>query len=142
MSVENFVSRSTVGGSEWWAPLDTIVEDAPRHGVREIVLGMAHRGRLNVLSNILGKSLESIFSEFEDMPDIDSPYGSGDVKYHKGFSNDRCTSSGDRVHLSLTGNPPHLEAVDPVVEGRTRAKQVRAGDSVGATVLPRLEIGE
>ena len=79
---------------------------------------MAHRGRLNVLSNILGKSYESIFSEFEDSPLLDSPFGSGDVKYHKGYSNDRRTRSGEVVHLTLTGNPSHLEAVDPVVEGR------------------------
>jgi 2-oxoglutarate dehydrogenase E1 component len=135
--------RFSLEGAEAVIPaLDTIVEDAPRHGVNEIVLGMAHRGRLNVLSNILGKSLESLFSEFEDMADVDSPYGSGDVKYHKGFSNDRRTSSGDRVHLSLTGNPSHLEAVDPVVEGRTRAKQMRAGDAEGATVMPVLLHGD
>ena len=76
---------------------------------------MAHRGRLNVLSNILGKSYEAIFSEFEDNPHHDSPFGSGDVKYHKGYVQDRRTRSGNRVHLSLTANPSHLEAVDPVV---------------------------
>ena len=70
------------------------MEGAPAHGLKELVIGMAHRGRLNVLSNILGKSLESIFSEFEDVESSDSPFGSGDVKYHKGFSNDRRTQAG------------------------------------------------
>ena len=77
--------RFSLEGSEALIPLiDTIVEQAPELGAQELVIGMAHRGRLNVLSNILGKSLESIFSEFEDNPMIDSPFGSGDVKYHKG----------------------------------------------------------
>jgi 2-oxoglutarate dehydrogenase E1 component len=129
--------RFSLEGSESMIPLlDTIVEDAPSLGIRELVIGMAHRGRLNVLSNILGKSLESIFSEFEDSPLIDSPFGSGDVKYHKGYSNDRRVGTGERVHLSLTANPSHLEAVNPVVLGRTRAKQVRSGDRDGRTVLP------
>ena len=135
--------RFSLEGAESLIPLlDTIVEDCPGHGIRESVIGMAHRGRLNVLSNILGKSLESMFSEFEDSPLIDSPFGSGDVKYHKGFSNDRIVKSGERVHLSLTGNPSHLEAVDPVVEGRTRAKQIRAGDVEGRTILPVLVHGD
>ncbi|MGH0033136.1 MAG: 2-oxoglutarate dehydrogenase E1 component [Myxococcota bacterium] len=135
--------RFSLEGAEGLIPLlDTIVEDAPAHGIREAVIGMAHRGRLNVLSNILGKSLESIFSEFEDNPMIDSPYGSGDVKYHKGYSNDRTTRSGENVHLSLTGNPSHLEAVDPVVEGRVRAKQMRIGDLAGETILPVLVHGD
>ena len=135
--------RFSLEGSESLIPLlDTIVEDAPSLGVRELVIGMAHRGRLNVLSNILGKSLESIFSEFEDNPLIDSPYGSGDVKYHKGFSNDRRVRTGEWLHLSLTANPSHLEAVGPVVEGRVRAKQKRAGDHPGATVVPILLHGD
>jgi 2-oxoglutarate dehydrogenase E1 component len=135
--------RFSLEGAESLIPvLDTVVESAPAYGVREVVFGMAHRGRLNVLSNILGKSLESMFSEFEDSPLIDSPFGSGDVKYHKGFSNDRETRSGDSVHLSLTANPSHLEAVDPVVEGRTRAKQMRLGDFEGALVLPVLVHGD
>jgi len=135
--------RFSLEGAESLIPLlDTIVEDAPRHGVREIVIGMAHRGRLNVLSNILGKSLESIFSEFEDSPLIDSPFGSGDVKYHKGFSNDRRVQTGERVHLSLTANPSHLEAVNPVVEGRSRAKQMRSGDFEGVATLPVLIHGD
>ncbi len=129
--------RFSLEGAESLIPLlDAIVEESPAHGAREIVLGMAHRGRLNVLSNILGKSLESIFSEFEDAPLLDAPFGSGDVKYHKGYSSDRDTQSGERVHLSLTSNPSHLEAVDPVVEGRVRAKQLRAGDERGHAILP------
>ena len=108
--------RFSLEGAESLIPLlDFVVEDAPSHGIREIVFGMAHRGRLNVLSNILGKSLASMFSEFEDSPLTDSPFGSGDVKYHRGFSNDRQTRAGANVHLSLTANPSHLEAVDPVV---------------------------
>jgi 2-oxoglutarate dehydrogenase E1 component len=135
--------RFSLEGAESLIPLlDTIVENGPRAGVRELVIGMAHRGRLNVLSNILGKSLESIFSEFEDNPEVESPFGSGDVKYHKGFSSDRRVAGGERVHLSLTANPSHLEAVDPVVEGRARAKQMRAGDLEGDTVLPVLIHGD
>ncbi|HXK21572.1 MAG TPA: 2-oxoglutarate dehydrogenase E1 component [Myxococcota bacterium] len=135
--------RFSLEGAETLIPvLDTIVEDAPAHRIREIVLGMAHRGRLNVLSNIVGKSLESMFSEFEDSPLIDSPFGSGDVKYHKGFTSDRVTRSGATVHLSLTANPSHLEAVDPVVEGRARGKQTKAGDVEGETIVPVLIHGD
>jgi 2-oxoglutarate dehydrogenase E1 component len=129
--------RFSLEGAESLIPLlDTIVEGAPGHGIGEIVFGMAHRGRLNVLANILGKSYESMFSEFEDSPLLDSPFGSGDVKYHRGFSKDRRTRSGEAVHLTLTSNPSHLEVVDPVVEGRTRAKQVRAGDLEGKKIIP------
>jgi 2-oxoglutarate dehydrogenase E1 component len=135
--------RFSLEGSEALIPLlDTVVEQAPGFGGQELVIGMAHRGRLNVLSNILDKSLESIFSEFEDTPDHDSPFGSGDVKYHKGFSIDRRVASGERVHLSLTANPSHLEAVDPVVCGRARAKQARAGDTRGERVIPVLVHGD
>jgi len=135
--------RFSLEGAESLIPLlDALIEDSPSHGVREFVFGMAHRGRLNVLSNILGRSLEALFSEFEDSPLLESPFGSGDVKYHKGFSIDRRTRSGATVHLSLTSNPSHLEAVDPVVEGRARAKQVRAGDFRGRTILPLLIHGD
>jgi 2-oxoglutarate dehydrogenase E1 component len=140
-----FVGQKRFGleGAESLIPLlDTLVEDAPGHGVREYVIGMAHRGRLNVLANLLGKSYEMIFSEFEDIEDIESPFGSGDVKYHKGYSTDRRTRDGHRVHLSLTGNPSHLEAVNPVVEGRSRAKQLMAGDPRGRTVVPLLIHGD
>jgi 2-oxoglutarate dehydrogenase E1 component len=135
--------RFSLEGAESLIPLlDTIVEDAPAHGIGELVIGMAHRGRLNVLSNILGRSLEALFSEFEDSPLLESPFGSGDVKYHKGFSTDRTTRRGPSVHLSLTSNPSHLEAVNPVVEGRTRAKQMRAGDTRGRTIAPVLLHGD
>ena len=135
--------RFSLEGSEAVIPLlDMIVEDAPTHGIVEIVFGMAHRGRLNVLSNVIGRSLETLFSEFEDAPLLESPFGSGDVKYHKGYTSDRVTRSGAHVHLSLTSNPSHLEAVDPVVEGRARAKQTRAGDRKGRTILPLLIHGD
>ena len=140
-----FVGQKRFGleGAESLLPLlDSIVEEAPDQGVREIVLGMAHRGRLNVLVNLLGKSYEMVFSEFEDIEDIEAPFGSGDVKYHKGYSSDRRTRSGARVHLSLTGNPSHLEAVNPVVEGRARAKQRMTGDVRGRTVVPLLMHGD
>jgi len=135
--------RFSLEGAEALIPLlDTIFEDAPSYGITEIVFGMAHRGRLNVLANVLGKSYESIFSEFEDSPLLDSPFGSGDVKYHKGFSNDRETRTGENIHLTLTSNPSHLEVVDPVVEGRCRAKQVRSGDLAGKTVMPVVVHGD
>ncbi len=135
--------RFSLEGAEALIPLlDTIVEDAPGHHVRSLVIGMAHRGRLNVLSNIVGKSLASIFSEFEDIEEAEAPFGSGDVKYHKGYTTDRATRSGGRVHLSLTANPSHLEAVDPVVEGRAKAKQVRIGDAKGRQIMPVLIHGD
>jgi 2-oxoglutarate dehydrogenase E1 component len=135
--------RFSLEGAESLIPLlDTLVEEAARHGAREVVLGMAHRGRLNVLSNILGKSLESIFCEFEDVDLSSNPFGSGDVKYHKGFSSDRATRNGGSIHLSLTANPSHLEAVDPVVLGRTRAKQTRLGDARRHWVIPVLIHGD
>ena len=129
--------RFSLEGAESLIPLlNVLVEDAPSHDIGEIVFGMAHRGRLNVLTNVLGKSYESMFSEFEDSPLLASPFGSGDVKYHKGYSKDRITRSGEKVHLTLTSNPSHLEVVDPVVEGRTRAKQVRSGDLLGKRTVP------
>jgi 2-oxoglutarate dehydrogenase E1 component len=140
-----FVGQKRFGleGAESLLPLlDAIVEEAPDQGVREFVIGMAHRGRLNVLVNLLGKSYEMVFSEFEDIEDIEAPFGSGDVKYHKGYSSDRRTRSGARVHLTLTGNPSHLEAVNPVVEGRARAKQRATGDTRGRTVVPLLMHGD
>jgi 2-oxoglutarate dehydrogenase E1 component len=135
--------RFSLEGAESLIPLlDTIVEDSPSHEIGEIVFGMAHRGRLNVLTNVLGKSYESMFSEFEDSPLLASPFGSGDVKYHRGYSKDRVTRSGETVHLTLTSNPSHLEVVDPVVEGRARAKQVRGGDLLGKHTLPVIVHGD
>jgi 2-oxoglutarate dehydrogenase E1 component len=132
---EEFIQKKFVGaksfslsGSESLIPLLAFAIDrAAEHGVDEIVLGMAHRGRLNVLANIMGKNPRDIFREFEDS-DPQLYYGSGDVKYHLGHSSDFVTDSGKKVHLSLCFNPSHLEYVNPVVVGRTRAKQDRAGD--------------
>jgi len=102
------------------------------------VIGMAHRGRLNILVNILGKSYEITFSEFEGNVDPSSMMGSGDVKYHLGFSADRMARNGKEIHLTLTSNPSHLETVDPVVEGRVRAKQDRLADRERARIIPLL----
>jgi len=135
--------RFSLEGADTAVPmLQAAIELAPRLGINEIVFGMSHRGRLNVLTNVLGKSYEAIFSEFQDNPLVTSPFGSGDVKYHKGYSTDRFVESGERVHLTLTSNPSHLEAVNPVVVGRARAKQVRAGDTEGETILPVLLHGD
>ncbi|HEY8945894.1 MAG TPA: thiamine pyrophosphate-dependent enzyme, partial [Polyangiaceae bacterium] len=132
---EEFIQKKFVGaksfsleGSESLIPLLAFaIERAAEHGVDEIVLGMAHRGRLNVLANIMGKSPRDIFREFQDT-DPELFFGSGDVKYHLGHSSDYVTASGRPVHLSLCFNPSHLEYVNPVVLGRTRAKQDRVGD--------------
>lgn len=134
---EEFIQKKYLGaksfsleGSESLIPLLAFaIERAALHGTNEIVLGMAHRGRLNVLANIMGKSPRNIFREFEDV-DPELYMGSGDVKYHLGHSSDYITASGKRVHLSLCFNPSHLEYVNPVVLGRTRAKQDRMGDDL------------
>ena len=120
---------SLEGGDALIPLLDTLVEQAPGHGVRELVLGMAHRGRLNVLCNILGKTYQMICTEFEDTWSEDFEDGGGDVKYHRGFSGSRITRDGRSVRLTLTSNPSHLEAVYPVMLGRTRAKQMLLGDT-------------
>ncbi len=135
--------RFSLEGAETLIPLlDALVEKAADLGVREAVLGMTHRGRLNVLSNILRKPYPELFSEFEDNGLPNSIDGDGDVKYHLGFSTDRVSSNGDPIHLSLTPNPSHLEAVGPVVEGRTRAKQERFGDEGRTQGLPVLIHGD
>jgi 2-oxoglutarate dehydrogenase E1 component len=135
--------RFSLEGAETLIPLlDAIVEKGPEVGVREIVFGMAHRGRLSVLANILGKPYQEVFAEFEDNFLPDSIAGDGDVKYHLGFSGDHVTARGGQVHLSLTPNPSHLEAVDPVVEGRTRAKQHLAGDTERKFGVPLLIHGD
>jgi 2-oxoglutarate dehydrogenase E1 component len=135
VTFEEFIQRKFVGaksfsleGAESLIPLlDLAIEKAGEQGVHEIVLAMAHRGRLNVLANIMGKSAQDIFREFEDV-DPQLHKGRGDVKYHLGYSSDWTTSSGNKVHLSLCFNPSHLEFVSPVAIGRMRAKQDRAGD--------------
>src|SRR5205085_2679528 len=119
-----------------------MIEKSAELGAQEIVLGMAHRGRLNVLTNILRKPYQDVFSEFEDIFDMESSDGDGDVKYHLGFSSDYETAKGHTIHLSLSPNPSHLEAVDPVVEGRTRAKQHLFGDTERIRGIPLLIHGD
>lgn len=121
--------RFSIEGGETLIPiLNALVEQSAESGCKEFVLGMAHRGRLNVLCNILGKSYSEIFSEFEEGHIPDSFEGSGDVKYHKGFASEIVTSRGNKVRVVLAPNPSHLESVYPVVEGQVRAKQVKTGD--------------
>jgi 2-oxoglutarate dehydrogenase E1 component len=145
VTFEEFIRKKFVGaksfsleGSESLIPLlDLAIEKAGEQGIREIVFGMAHRGRLNVLANIMGKSPRQIFREFADT-DWKSYPGQGDVKYHLGHGTDWTTARGHCVHLSLCFNPSHLEFVNPVALGRTRAKQDRAGDTerqLGMTLL-------
>src|SRR5690606_28648189 len=112
---------SLEGGESFIAGMDEVIQHAGKHGIQEIVIGMAHRGRLNVLVNILGKMPNELFAEFEGRHADDLP--SGDVKYHQGFSSDVATEGGP-VHLSLAFNPSHLEIVDPVVE---RSEERRVG---------------
>lgn len=124
---KNFVGAkrfSCEGAESMIATLDLLIEYAANHGVEEIVIGMAHRGRLNVLANIMNKNVREIFAAFRDSKP-EANLGRGDVKYHLGESMDRVTASGRTIHLSLTFNPSHLEFVNPVVEGRVRAKQDR-----------------
>ncbi len=135
--------RFSLEGAETLIPvLEAIVEKSPEMGISEIVLGMAHRGRLNVLANTLRKPYEEIFAQFEENFLPESMDGDGDVKYHLGFASERATARGGRVHLSLTPNPSHLEAVNPVVEGRTRAKQTRFGDDERTRGIPLLIHGD
>ncbi|UQA63434.1 2-oxoglutarate dehydrogenase E1 component [Polyangium aurulentum] len=143
-SYEAGTKRFSLEGGEALIPLlDLLVERAGEQGVEEIVLGMAHRGRLNVLANIMEKSPREIFAHFEDKEPT-RYVGGGDVKYHLGYSTDRTTASGQRVHVTLTFNPSHLEWVNPVVEGRARAKQDRAGANaeVRRKVMPLLIHGD
>ena len=132
---------SLEGGDALIALLDDVVQRSGASGVEEIVIGMAHRGRLNVLVNVLGKSPSMLFSEFEGKAEHASGKGSGDVKYHKGFSADLRTTGGN-VHVVLAFNPSHLEVVDAVVEGSVRARQEQRGDLTGATILPLLIHGD
>src|SRR5437660_5778099 len=132
---------SLEGGDAFIPLLDDLIQTCGAAGVEEVVIGMAHRGRLNVLVNLLGKSPAELFSEFEGAYEPGRLKGSGDVKYHKGFSADLRTASGN-VHTVLAFNPSHLEVVDPVVEGSVRARQERCGDERGARVLPLLVHGD
>ncbi|MBD3408637.1 MAG: multifunctional oxoglutarate decarboxylase/oxoglutarate dehydrogenase thiamine pyrophosphate-binding subunit/dihydrolipoyllysine-residue succinyltransferase subunit [Ignavibacteriales bacterium] len=135
--------RFSLEGSETIVPLlDYLLTIAADNAVREATIGMAHRGRLNVFANIVGKSFESILSEFEDVIDRNSYAGSGDVKYHLGASGVYKTRFRREIGVSLAPNPSHLEWVNPVVEGIVRAKQTRRGDRAGAHVLPILIHGD
>jgi 2-oxoglutarate dehydrogenase E1 component len=135
--------RFSLEGSETLIPLvNMIFETGAACGVKEMVMGMSHRGRLNVLANVLGKPYKEIFTEFDSHYIPNSMAGDGDVKYHLGFSANRLTPHGQTVHLTLTPNPSHLEAVDPVVEGRTRAKQRDWKDTMRNKVVPLLIHGD
>jgi 2-oxoglutarate dehydrogenase E1 component len=134
--------RFSLEGADAFIPLlDDLIQNCGAAGIEEVVIGMAHRGRLNVLVNLLGKSPAALFSEFEGAYDPGRLKGSGDVKYHKGFSADLRTANGN-VHTALAFNPSHLEVVDPVVEGSVRARQERRGDERAARVLPLLVHGD
>lgn len=145
---ENFLQKRYPGdkrfsleGSESTIPLlDHMIYALAGLGVEEVVFGMAHRGRLNVLNNIMGKTYEQIFTEFED--NLADDTDGGDVKYHRGYSGERRTRDGKAVHLAMASNPSHLESVNAVVEGRTRAKQRLRGDLQRRRVVPVLIHGD
>ncbi len=134
---ERFVHRTFVGAKRFsgegaesmMAALEQVIERAPGLGIAEVVLGMAHRGRLNVLVNTCGKKPETLFKEFSELHIPDTTGGDGDVKYHLGYENERTTSEGHKVGISLAYNPSHLEAVNPVVLGRARARMDKRGDT-------------
>ena len=132
---------SLEGGDSLIPLLDDLVQRGGAAGVEETIIGMAHRGRLNVLVNLLGKSPKDLFNEFDGQYDLAKLRGSGDVKYHKGYSADLKTPGGP-MHVALAFNPSHLEVVNPVVEGSARARQERRGDTAGAKVLPVLIHGD
>jgi len=147
---ETFLARKYVGtkrfgldGGEAMVPaLEAVIKYGGQYGVVSMVFGMSHRGRLNVLANVMGKPYRAIFSEFAGgAANPEDVGGSGDVKYHLGTSSDR-EFDGIKVHLSLVPNPSHLEAVDPVVLGKVKAQQVARGDVEGDTVLPVLLHGD
>jgi len=130
---------SLEGGESFIAAMDELIQSAGQQGVQEIVIGMAHRGRLNVLVNTLGKMPKDLFAEFDHTAPEELP--AGDVKYHQGFSSDVSTLGGP-VHLTLAFNPSHLEIVNPVVEGSVRARMDRRGDPKGKQVLPVIVHGD
>ncbi len=146
---EEFVRRKFVGaktfsleGAESLIPmLDLALEKAGQHGVKEVVMGMAHRGRLNVMANILKKRAMNIFWSFDD-PNPELSRGGGDVRYHLGYSSDWTTASGEKIHISLCFNPSHLEFVNTVAQGRTRCKQDRRGDAARQEVMTILVHGD
>lgn len=150
LEFENFLHRKFVGqkrfsleGAEVLIPgLHYLIDTAAAGGIEEIVLGMSHRGRLNTLTNIMGKPAEQIFSKFEDKDESPTFGESGDVRYHLGYSRDHINKDGSKVHISLVANPSHLESVDPVVQGKTRGIQRRRGDKGRKKVIPVLIHGD
>lgn len=149
VAFENFLHTKFVGqkrfsleGCETLIPaLDAVIESGAEQGIKEFVIGMAHRGRLNVLANIMGKTYEEIFEEFEGLEHSGIEYA-GDVKYHLGFSSDVDTLSGKKIHLSVAPNPSHLEAVDPVVQGIVRSKIDNTKDGTEDMIAPILIHGD
>ncbi|MBX2845121.1 MAG: 2-oxoglutarate dehydrogenase E1 component [Saprospiraceae bacterium] len=147
---ENFLNKKYVGqkrfsleGGESTIPaIDSIITKSAELGVEEVIIGMAHRGRLNVLTNVMGKTYEHIFNEFEGQADPDLTMGDGDVKYHLGYSSQLDTPSGKTVYLKLVPNPSHLECVNPVVEGFSRAKADVLYESNYDKILPILIHGD
>lgn len=147
---ENFLAKKYVaqkrfgleGGESTIVALDAMINRSATLGVQEVVIGMAHRGRLNVLANILGKTYEHIFNEFEGVAVPDLSFGDGDVKYHLGYSSEITTPEGNKVYLKLVPNPSHLEAVNPVVEGYSRAKADILYNSHYDHILPILIHGD
>jgi len=133
---------SLEGGETFIAALDAVVEHCPATGVEEINLGMAHRGRLNVLASVMRKSFDQLFEQFSENYIPDAVAGDGDVKYHLGYEAVLDTTSGKKVEMRLAANPSHLEIVDPVVEGKTRARQRVHGDVERRRVLPLLVHGD
>jgi len=133
---------SLEGGETTIAALDAVISAASSDKVEEVLIGMAHRGRLNVLANIMGKTYEHIFNEFEGTAVPDMSFGDGDVKYHLGYSSQVETPEGNKVYLKLAPNPSHLESVDPVLEGFARAKADILYDSDYDKILPILIHGD
>src|SRR5580700_586713 len=132
---------SLEGGTSLLPAIDQVLDVAGEHGAVELVMGMSHRGRLNMVIHIANRPAAEVFAEFEDV-DPRSVLGSGDVKYHMGATGDYITRSGKNIHIHLASNPSHLEAVDPVTIGRTRAKQDRTGEGGEAKYLPVLVHGD
>jgi len=135
-------TRFSLEGGETLVPmLDAALAEAARNGATDVIVGMAHRGRLNVQAHVFGKPYGNIFAEFTETAEPGF-IGDGDVRYHGGYSSDVTLPSGDRLHLTLVANPSHLEAVDPVVEGKSRARQDRRGEAGPKRVLPVLIHGD
>src|SRR5450755_391916 len=132
---------SLEGNTSLLPAMDEVLDVAGERGAVELVMGMSHRGRLNVVIHVANRAAEEVFAEFEDV-DPRSVLGSGDVKYHMGATGEYITKSGKKIHIHLASNPSHLEAVDPVTIGRTRAKQDRAGEGGEAKYLPLLVHGD